>query len=148
MVFHVFKGMTLLNKPESRAPKGDLHKVRLILGTVVHYVLWFAQTWIPFIQGCVVPGLVKIVIIKCDIFQNFKICFPLVKGCGPLFQEIWIPFTQGCFLPSLAVWFWRRLFSFNVFTISLLSLLERGYGPLFEQTRMHSIYTGYPLPKS
>ena len=31
MVFHVFKGMTLLNKPESQAPNGNLHKVRLKL---------------------------------------------------------------------------------------------------------------------
>ena len=108
----------------------DLHKHESLLSNDV-----LCQAWL------------KIVIINCGIFRNFKICFPLGKGCGPLFKEIWIPFTQGCFLPSLAVWFWRWPFSFNVFTITLLSLLERGYGPFFEQTRMNSIYTGYPLQK-
>ena len=94
----------------------DLHKHESLLSNDV-----LCQAWL------------KIVIINCGIFRNFKICFSLGKGCGPLFKEIWIPFTQGCFLPSLAVWFWRWPFSFNVFTITLLSLLERGYGPFLNK---------------
>ena len=82
------------------------------------FTLWefngssFEQTWIPFIQGCIVPGLVnveisqavleeKIFIISSLYFYLIRDYLPLEKGFGPSFEETWFPFTQGCIVPSL-----------------------------------------------
>ena len=69
----------------------------------------FEETWIPFIQGCIVPSLVEIsqMVLKKKILK-FRQCIfaislssPLGKGLDTSFEHIWIPFTQGCFVPSL-----------------------------------------------
>ena len=75
------------------------------------------QTWIIYTQGCVVPLMVELVLVK-KIFEVIYLCIfaisqlsPLGKGQGPSFEKTWIPFTQGCLCQvrlKLAQWFWRR----------------------------------------
>ena len=49
------------------------------------------------------------------------------------FLYIYIPITQGCFVLSLVLKMIFKVCQY-IFTISLLSLLEKGHGPSFEQT--------------
>ena len=59
------------------------------------FTLWelngssFEQTWIPFIQGCTVAGLVEIGPLDFLKFRQSS------------FEQIWVPPTKGCIVPSL-----------------------------------------------
>ena len=76
----------------------------------------FEQTWIPFIQVCIVPSLVEIspaVLEKIfnfiNVFSLFCNNLSLEKRGVPSFEHAWIPFTQGCIMQRL-VEIWRRRF--------------------------------------
>jgi hypothetical protein len=62
----------------------------------------------------------------------------LWRGPGPLFEQTWIPFIQGWFVPSMIEFGLLVLKIFKnfqcIFTLSLLSPLEEGKSPSFEQT--------------
>ena len=58
---------------------------------------------------------------------------------SPLFEQTFIYFTQGCFVPKLVEIgsvVLEKIFKFRqfIFTLLLLSPLEKGRGPLFEGT--------------
>ena len=110
----------------------------------------FQETWIHFIQGCMVPGLVEIgpVLLEKKIlnFANVLLLFlnylPLQIEQGSSFEHTWIPFTKGCIVPSLVrigpFVPEKKIFNFRqcIFDNSWLSSVGKGQGPSFEQTRI------------
>ena len=77
-------------------------------------------------------------LISSMYFLNYFLFPPLGKRRGPSFEQILIYFTQGYFLQSLVeiglVVLERLIFKFRwyIFTLLLLSPLEKGCGPSFE----------------
>ena len=63
----------------------------------------FEQIYITITHCSFVPSLVEIgPVVLWKIFLSHQCNFtmllssPLIKGCGPSFEQTWIPITQGC----------------------------------------------------
>lgn len=84
-------------------------------------------------------------VLEKKIFKTINptssLSFPLWRGTSTSFVQTWKPIPKGCFVPSLveigSVVLGKKIFkTLNpIFTLSWLSTLWRGNGPLSEQTR-------------
>ena len=117
------------NKHKSLSPKNALCQVWLKL-SLVQWFCWkrffnvvnvllllcslpLEWTWIPFTQGCFVPGLIEIlekIIFLNDVnyIDEFLLicCYLPIKRVWPFICTNLNPFTQGCLMPSLVEICW------------------------------------------